>query len=115
MFLKLRDEKEENTVSQQRFNAQGEMQATEKKRNGNADQRALTEDQVEFGVGLKSVVQCDKERRFADCFQHLALRHRVLGRLLFLNDGRLFEHFHRVQRAMVVASLFPHQKHLAVR
>ena len=69
---------------------------------------------MKFGIRLEGVIKSDEERRLADGFQHLAFRHCVLGRLFLLNDRRLLQHFHGVERAVIVTAPFPHQEHFAV-
>lgn len=75
----------------------------------------LTEDEVQLGVRLEGVVECDEEWRLADVLQDLALRPGVLGRLGLLHDGGLLQHLHGVQLPSIVAAHLPHQEHFAVR
>ena len=69
---------------------------------------------MEFGIGLEGIVEGDEERRLSNGFEDLSFGHGVLGGLLLLNDGRFLEHFHGVERPVVVAAPLTHQKHFPV-
>lgn len=51
----------------------------------------LTQDEMEFGLGLKGVVQRDQERRLANVLQNLPLCPCVFCRLRLLNDRCLLQ------------------------
>lgn len=70
---------------------------------------------MELGVSLEGVVQSDEEGRLSDSLQHLPFGLGVFRRLLLLHDGRLLQHLHGVQSAVVHAALLAHQEHLTVR
>lgn len=76
--------------------------------------RALTQDEVQLGIRLESVVQRDQEGRLAHQLQHGALGARVLLRLGALHQRRLAQHLHGVQLPRVMPARLPHQEHLAV-
>lgn len=81
---------------------------------GLSSSQVLTQDEVEFGVCLESIVEGDEERGLPDGLEDLSLRLRMLQGLLLLDDGRLLQHLHGVQLAAVVAPQLPHQKHFAI-
>lgn len=72
---------------------------------------ALTQDEMELGLGLEGVVQCDQERGLADVLQHLSLCTRVLRCLRLLNDGCFLQHLRRYhqQVGQPVHEFSPHQ------
>lgn len=82
---------------------------------GNLMSTVLTENEVQLGIRLEGVVECDEERGLADVLQHLPLGARVLGRLRLLHNGGLLQHFHGVQLSRVVPAHLAHQEHLPVR
>ncbi len=69
---------------------------------------------MKFGIRLKGVIKSNEEGRLPDRFQHLSFSHRMLGRLLLLDDGCFFKHLHGVERAVIVTASLPHEKHFAV-
>lgn len=77
-------------------------------------QNILTENEVQLGVRLEGVVQCDEERRLADVLQHLPLRPRVFSSLCLLYNSGLFQNLHGIELPCIMTTHFPHQEHLAV-
>jgi len=74
----------------------------------------LTHDEVQFGVSLEGIVQCDKEREVPDGLQHTTLSERVFHYLLLAYNGCLLKDLHGKQLSPPLATHFPYKEHLSV-
>lgn len=69
---------------------------------------------MQFGVCLEGIMECDQERRLSDMLEDLSLCSRVFGSLGLLHNSCLFQHFHGIEFARIVAAHLANQEHLAV-
>lgn len=74
----------------------------------------LTHDEVQFGVSLEGIVQCDKEREVPDGLQHTTLSECVFHYLLLAYNGCLLKDLHGEQLSPPLATHFPYKEHLSV-
>lgn len=75
----------------------------------------LTQNKVQFGIGLEGIVKCDEKWIIPDGFENLSFGFGVFGGFLLLYNGGLLQHFHGVQTTVVAATTLSDEKNFAVR